>query len=104
MTFTGSAFRIYSNYGLTPQQWMISMAIGSSAIPVNFFLKLIRIKEKVNREAISDYDMERGEEPAGEEMQSAHTVIKIRNMSSFPEAKFHPMSPPAKDSPDVGFM
>jgi hypothetical protein len=40
---------------------MISMAIGSSAIPVNFFLKLIRIKEKVNREAISDYDMERGE-------------------------------------------
>jgi hypothetical protein len=43
IAFTGSAFGVYGNYGLTAEQWMISIAIGSIAMIVNVILKLLPI-------------------------------------------------------------
>lgn len=39
VTFTGSAFHVYSNYGLTIKQWMICVLIGAISIPINLLLK-----------------------------------------------------------------
>lgn len=41
VTFTGSAFGVYSNFGLTVQQWLITIGIGSISLIVSFLLKLI---------------------------------------------------------------
>ncbi len=41
VTFTGAAFGVYSNYGLTIQQWLISVGIGSISLIISFVLKLI---------------------------------------------------------------
>ena len=43
ITFTGMAFGVYANFGLTIQQWAISVLIGSFALIVNLFLKLLPI-------------------------------------------------------------
>lgn len=43
VTFGGIAFGVYANFGLTPQQWGISILIGSFALVVNIFLKLLPI-------------------------------------------------------------
>jgi hypothetical protein len=43
VTFAGRAFGVYSNYGLTPQQWGISILIGSFGMVNNLFLKLLPI-------------------------------------------------------------
>lgn len=43
VTFTGMAFGVYDNYGLTAQQWGISILIGSFALIVNFVLKILPI-------------------------------------------------------------
>lgn len=43
ITFTGVAFGVYGNFGLTPQQWGISILIGSFALVVNLILKLLPI-------------------------------------------------------------
>jgi Ca2+ transporting ATPase len=43
ITFGGIAFGVYDNYGLTIQQWLLSVAIGSIALVVNVFLKLLPI-------------------------------------------------------------
>lgn len=43
VTFAGFAFGVYSNFGLTPQQWGISILIGSFSLVVNFILKLLPI-------------------------------------------------------------
>jgi hypothetical protein len=43
VTFAGRAFGVYSNYGLTPQQWGISILIGSFGLVNNLFLKLLPI-------------------------------------------------------------
>jgi hypothetical protein len=45
VTFTGSAFGLYSNFGLNPKQWLLSIFIGSMAIPVNLLLKYVKIKD-----------------------------------------------------------
>lgn len=44
VTFGGQGLHVYRNYGLTVQQWIICIAIGSLALPVNFFLKLFKIE------------------------------------------------------------
>ena len=41
VTFSGAAFGAYSCYGLTPQQWLITVGIGSISIVINLLLKLI---------------------------------------------------------------
>ena len=43
VTFTGMAFGVYANYGLTIQQWGISILIGSFGLIVSIFLKLLPI-------------------------------------------------------------
>ena len=43
VTFSGKAFQVYENYGLTYQQWLISVGIGSISLPVSFFLKLFNV-------------------------------------------------------------
>lgn len=45
VTFTGMAFGVYANFGLTIQQWGISILIGSFALVVNFLLKLLPISK-----------------------------------------------------------
>lgn len=43
VTFTGMAFGVYANYGLTIEQWGISIFIGSWALVINLILKLLPI-------------------------------------------------------------
>jgi len=43
ITFTGMAFGVYANFGLTVQQWGISILIGSFALILNVILKLLPI-------------------------------------------------------------
>jgi len=43
ITFAGTAFGVYDNYGLTVQQWLITIAIGSISWIINFILKLLPI-------------------------------------------------------------
>jgi Ca2+ transporting ATPase len=43
VTFTGVAFGVYSNFGLTIGQWGISILIGSFGLIVSFILKLLPI-------------------------------------------------------------
>lgn len=50
ITFTGSAFHVYSNYGLVPKQWIMSILIGSMSMPWNFVLKFINIEEEEDSE------------------------------------------------------
>ena len=44
ITFTGSAFHVYSK-GLAWQQWLICIAIGFGSLPVNLLLKIHYIPE-----------------------------------------------------------
>lgn len=43
VTFTGSAFGVYSNYGLTVEQWGIAIAIGSVSLFVSMLLKICKV-------------------------------------------------------------
>lgn len=43
VTFTGMAFGVYANFGLTIQQWGICILIGSFSLIVNIILKLLPI-------------------------------------------------------------
>jgi hypothetical protein len=43
VTFTGMAFGVYNNFGLTIEQWGICILIGSFGLLVNLFLKLLPI-------------------------------------------------------------
>ena len=43
VTFTGNAFGVYKNYGLSIQQWAICILIGSFSLVVNLVLKLLPI-------------------------------------------------------------
>ena len=43
VTFSGLAFGVYSNFGLTVPQWGISILIGSFSLIVSVILKLIPI-------------------------------------------------------------
>lgn len=45
VTFAGSAFHAYQNYGLTPIQWLLSISFGSLSMPINFILKFKTLKE-----------------------------------------------------------
>jgi len=45
VTFGSIAFGVYGDYGLTIQQWLISVGFGSIALIVNQILKLIPIRE-----------------------------------------------------------
>jgi Ni/Fe-hydrogenase subunit HybB-like protein len=46
VTFGGTAFGVYNNYGLTIQHWMMSIGIGSISILVNLILKLLPIAKQ----------------------------------------------------------
>ena len=41
VTFAGQPFGVYGNYGLTIEQWLITIALGSGSLLVNFILKLL---------------------------------------------------------------
>ena len=41
VTFTGVAFGVYENYGLTVQQWALCILIGFFSLVVNIILKLL---------------------------------------------------------------
>ena len=43
ITFAGVAFGVYSDFGLTIQQWLISIGFGSISLLINLLLKLIPI-------------------------------------------------------------
>jgi len=43
VTFTGMAFGVYANFGLTIQQWGTCILIGSFSLVVNVVLKLLPI-------------------------------------------------------------
>lgn len=43
VTFTGVAFGVYANFGLTIQQWGICILIASFGLVVNVILKLLPI-------------------------------------------------------------
>lgn len=43
VTFTGIAFGVYPNFGLTIHQWLLSILIGSFSLLVNLLLKLLPI-------------------------------------------------------------
>lgn len=65
VTFTGVAFGVYANYGLTIQQWGISILIGSLGIIVNLFLKLLPVAKNQHIHPESGYgnklaDLRRG--------------------------------------------
>lgn len=45
ITFGGQGLHVYSNYGLTVQQWIISVLIGSISLPVNLLIKQFPVKE-----------------------------------------------------------
>lgn len=53
ITFAGEGFQVYKNYGLTIEQWLISMAIGCCALPINFLLKLFPVLEGQSNETSS---------------------------------------------------
>ena len=44
ITFTGIAFNVYSNFGLHPLQWLMTIAIGSVGLLISVILKFIPIK------------------------------------------------------------
>ena len=69
VTFTGSAFHVYSNYGLTLKQWGICIAIGSLAIPLNLILKFIEIKE------VDVQDKAEEQDPTQQEMGTAFNMV-----------------------------
>ena len=45
VTFGGQGLRVYSNYGLTIEQWLICILIGSFSLLVNFILKQFPVSE-----------------------------------------------------------
>ena len=45
VTFGGQGLHVYSNYGLTIEQWLICLLIGSFSLPVNFLLKQFPVSE-----------------------------------------------------------
>jgi hypothetical protein len=45
ISFAGKAFQVYGNYGLTYQQWLISIGIGAISLPISFILKLIKLSD-----------------------------------------------------------
>ena len=43
VTFGGSAFHVYSNYGLTYQHWIACILIGALSLPINLLLKVKKL-------------------------------------------------------------
>jgi Ca2+ transporting ATPase len=55
VTFTGMAFGVYGNFGLTIEQWGISILIGSFGLLVNVLLKLLPIAKGSHIHPTSGY-------------------------------------------------
>lgn len=53
VTFGGEGLHVYKNYGLTIKQWLISLAIGFIALPINFILKQFPVREDQPNETSS---------------------------------------------------
>lgn len=45
ITFGGTALHVYSNYGLTINQWLLCLAIGIIGLPINFLIKQFPVSE-----------------------------------------------------------
>ena len=77
VTFTGNAFQVYSNYGLTPVQWVICLVIGAISWPVNLLLKIKTIQEPEPGEE-EEIKVEKGEaEPTKDELATDSHLIKV---------------------------
>jgi hypothetical protein len=79
VTLTGTAFHVYSNYGLTVQQWAICIGFGSISLPVNFLLKFIKLRDVAVQDA--KVEDERGD-PSQQEFQTASNIIKVKHKKS----------------------
>ena len=73
VTFTGMAFGVYSNYGLSIEQWGITILIGSFALVVNLLLKLLPIA--------------RGDSHSGSAIGSNTKIADRRNSSNLSNFK-----------------
>lgn len=54
LTFTGIAFKVYGNFGLTIQQWLICIGFGLTVLPVNLLLKCYYVPELPVEEPIAN--------------------------------------------------
>lgn len=67
------AFGVYSNFGLTIQQWGISILIGSFGLIVNLILKLLPI-------AKSDHNPTRGYGNKIADMRSSSHLMNLKRV------------------------
>ena len=97
LTFAGSAFHVYGNYGLTVQQWALCFAIGLGSIPVNLLLKIKKLEEKepqaegqetVEKKKVRSEISRDDPEPTKDELHTDSHIIKIREIPKFGETKF----------------
>lgn len=89
ISFTGSAFRVNPN-GLSIEQWLICIAIGSGSLLVNLLLKIRYIPEPNISELQSKAEELTNEavEPTKDELQTDSHIIKIREISRYAESKY----------------
>ena len=71
VTFAGVAFGVYSNYGLNPAQWGISVLIGSFALIINLFLKLLPIAKGEHQHPTHGF---------GNKLTDIRNSVKIMNL------------------------
>lgn len=104
ITFTGSAFHVYSDYGLVPRQWFLCIAIGFLSVPLNFLLKFIQLEEP---EATED-QVDEAMEPTQQAITGGSNMIKIKSKDEkVLDAKIFNViqSPNMLRNPDeIGFM
>ena len=83
VSFGSIAFGVYMFYGLSIQQWMISVAFGSGGLLVNMLLKCIN-EDRLCRSA--DPAKEEAETPQGPRLDSSSSSLAInmkRRKSSY---------------------
>jgi P-type Ca2+ transporter type 2B len=90
ITFGGEGLHVYNNYGLTIEQWLISLGIGSIALPINFILKQFPVSEDEPNETHSE--CEDAIEVGGVELakgnfegQTEIKMIKVQRISGISE-------------------
>mgnify|MGYP000079556295 CR=1 FL=1 len=54
VTFAGSAFHVYGNYGLTLEHWALCLGIGSLSVPINFLLKIKYLPDLVEEKELHE--------------------------------------------------
>jgi hypothetical protein len=87
VTFTGSAFHVYSNYGLTIKQWLICVVIGAVSMPINLLLKCKTLEEPTENKEMKEKEMSSGVdavEPTSDELGTDSHIVKVREFAHSP--------------------